>query len=404
MRKISLAAIGMFVGILASFGQTNQSTDSSAYKQRKLKLDEVNFVSGYYHQDGNNSAVTGGIGTEKLTDFANTIELKLSKYDNKQRKHNATFEMGVDHYTSASSDKIDPRTISSASMSDTRFYPSASYSIQNEQRGTTVGANAAFSKEFDYTSYGLGLNFTKSSKDNNIEFSAKVQAFFDTWKVIYPYELKPVGYGSGADHDNGNMQFSPRNSYNASLSYLQVINKNAQIMFLFDPTYQSGLLATKYQRVFFTNGGEQVENLPDTRFKIPLGVRVNYFLGDNLIIRSFYRYYQDDWGVKAHTIDLETPIKVTPFFSLSPFYRYYTQTAADYFAPYAAHNSAETFYTSDYDLSKFTSNFYGIGFRTAPPKGVLGIQKWSAVELRYGHYNRSNGLQSNSVTLHVTLK
>jgi hypothetical protein len=404
MRKISLAAIGMFVGILASFGQANQATDSSAYKQRTLKLDEVNFVSGYYHQNGNNSAVTGGVGSEKLTDFANTLELKLSKYDSKQRKHNATFEMGVDHYTSASSDKIDPRTISSASMSDTRFYPSASYSIQNEQRGTIVGANASFSKEFDYTSYGIGLNFTKSSKDNNREFSAKVQGFFDTWKVIYPFELKPSGYGSGAEHDDRNMQYSPRNSFNASLNYLQVVNKNMQIMLLFDPTYQTGLLATKYQRVYFTNGAAQPENLPDNRFKIPLGIRANYFLSDNVIVRSFYRYYQDDWGVKAHTIDIETPVKITPFFSVSPFYRFYSQTAANYFAPYGAHNPAETYYTSDYDLSKFTSNFYGVGFRTAPPKGVLGVQKWSAVELRYGHYNRSNGLQANSVSLHLTLK
>src|SRR4051794_32071075 len=162
MRKLSLTVIGMYIGILSAFSQ-NTSSDTS-YKQRKLKLDEVNFVSGYYHQDGNNSAVTGGIGTENLTDFANTIELKFSKYDLKNRKHSLGFEMGIDHYTSASSDKIDPYTISSASMSDTRFYPSASWSVQNEAKGTTVGLNASFSKEFDYSSFGLGGSFTKTSK------------------------------------------------------------------------------------------------------------------------------------------------------------------------------------------------------------------------------------------------
>ncbi|MEJ7681111.1 MAG: hypothetical protein WKG06_25315 [Segetibacter sp.] len=196
MRKISLAVIGMYVSILSAFSQTKTIGDSS-YKTRKLTLDEVNFVSGYYHQDGNNSAVTGGIGTEKLTDFANTIDLKLSKYDSKLRKHTLGLEVGVDHYTSASSDRIDPRTISSASMSDTRFYPSASWNIQNEKKRTDFGIVASFSKEYDYTSFGAGANFTKTSKDNNSEFSAKVQAYFDTWKVIYPYELKPSGYGSG---------------------------------------------------------------------------------------------------------------------------------------------------------------------------------------------------------------
>src|SRR5438067_11886050 len=121
MRKLSLTAIGMFLSILAAFSQSSDS----AYKSKKLTLDEVDFVSGYYHQNGNNSAVTGGIGTEDLTDFANTIDLKLYKYDARHRKHSLGFEFGIDHYTSASSDKIDPYTISSASMSDTRFYPSA---------------------------------------------------------------------------------------------------------------------------------------------------------------------------------------------------------------------------------------------------------------------------------------
>jgi hypothetical protein len=85
--------------------------------------------------------------------------------------------VGVDYYTSASSDKIDLRTISSASMSDTRFYPSASWSVENEQKRSTFGINASFSNEYDYTSFGSGVNFTKSSKGNNREFSAKLQAY-----------------------------------------------------------------------------------------------------------------------------------------------------------------------------------------------------------------------------------
>ncbi|WP_018616700.1 DUF3570 domain-containing protein [Segetibacter koreensis] len=404
MKKLSLAAIGMYISILSAFSQTTTTEDSSLYKSRKLNLDEVNFVSGYYHQNGNNSAVTGGIGNEKLTDFANTIDLKLSKYDAKLRKHILGVEVGVDHYTSASSDKIDPRTISSASMSDTRFYPSASYNIQNEKKRTNFGVVVSSSKEYDYTSFGAGVNFTKSSKDNNREFTAKLQAYLDTWKVIYPYELRPEDYSSGSHRDPRTTDYKPRDSYSASLSYSQIVNKRLQVMFLFDPAYQKGLLATKYQRVYFTDGSKRAETLPDHRLKIPLGVRANYFLGDNVILRSFYRYYQDDWGVKAHTIDIETAIKLTPFVSFSPFYRFYSQNAADYFAAYGQHDAAESFYTSDYDLSKFTSSYFGAGIRLAPPKGILGIQNWNSIELRYGHYSRSNGLQSDALTLHLKFK
>ena len=61
--------------------QAKAQTDSitSGYKKQKLKIDEVNFISSYYTQNGNNSAVTGGEGTEKLTDIATNFEVILSK-------------------------------------------------------------------------------------------------------------------------------------------------------------------------------------------------------------------------------------------------------------------------------------------------------------------------------------
>jgi hypothetical protein len=396
MRKIPLTIIGFYLGILGAFSQT----DSSAYKQRKLQLDEIDFVTGYYHQNGDHSAVTGGIGTEKLTDLANTIELKFSKYDSRLRKNSLAFELGVDHYTSASSDKIDPSTISSASSADTRIYPSLSWNRQNEQKRTTIGATASFSNEYDYTSGGLGLNFAKASKNNNRELSARAQVYIDRWRVILPIELRSRG-GNGDEYEGAS---EPRNSYSMGLTFSQVVNKNLQIQLIVEPTYQNGLLATKYQRVYFTDNTVHTEALPDTRFKLPAGIRANYFIGDKFIVRSFYRYYQDDWGLNAHTMEVELPVKVSSFFSVSPFYRYYTQNEADYFAPFKVHRPGDVFYTSDYDLSKFNSQFYGMGLRIVPPKGVLGLQHWNSFELRLGHYTRSNNLSSNEVSLHIKLK
>ena len=401
MRKISLSVLALYAGILSAFSQ-NAVPDSAAYKNRKLGIEEVDFVSGYYNQSGNHSAVTGGIGTERLTDFANTIELKVSRYDRRLRKHTLDLELGIDHYSSASSDKIDPHTLSSASRSDTRIYPSAAWSIKNEQKGTTLGFNASFSTEYDYKSVGFGGSFTKTSRNGNREFSAKLQAYLDQWSVIYPIELR-TGAGAAQGH-SGIAGTSPRDSYSASLTYSQVVNQRLQLMVVAEPSYQEGLLATKYQRVYFSNNAEKAETLPDRRIKIPLGIRANYFVGDKFIIRSFYRYYQDDWGLKAHTLELETPIKLSPFFSVSPFYRFYTQNQADYFAPYATHKASETYYTSDYDLSKFTSNYIGANFRIVPAHGVFGIQQLSSAELRYGHYTRSNGLQADQLSLHLQFK
>ncbi len=391
MRKISLSVLALFFQVLSVFSQS----DSTSYKERKLRIEEVNFVSGYYVQDGNNSAVTGGIGTEKLVNIANSLEVKLLRTDMRGRLCDLTAEVGFDHYTSASSDKIDPSTISSASGEDGRFYPSLAYHITDKPKGLTFGGTASFSVESDYQSYGIGGNIAKMSKDKSGEIALKVQAYFDIWDVIYPIELRPM-WGTGNQ--------KPRNSYSASISFSQVINQRLQFALLADVGYQQGLLATKYQRVYFTNNAEYAENLPGHRFKLPVGLRASYFLDDRIVLRLFYRYYADDWGISGHTTNVEIPVKISPFISVSPFYRYYVQTAARYFAPYKEHVPSETFFTSDYDLSSFNSHFFGANIRLTPKKGMFGYTRFAMLEIRYGHYLRSTGLVADAVTVNAQFK
>lgn len=396
MRKLSLTAIGLYLSVLAAFSQTQP--DTTSYLSRKLKMEEIDFVTSYYHQNGDNSPVTGGVGTEKLSDFATTIDLKFSKYSAKNIKNTLGLQLGVDHYTSASSDKIDPSTISSESYSDTRFYPSISYTLNNEAKGNAIAFNAAYSNEFDYNSFGGGIGFTKTSKDKNREFNIKAQAYLDKLKLIYPVELRTFGGG------NFREGWTDRNSYSASLAYSSIINTRLQLAFLLDLIYQQGYLGTPFHRIYFKDNSESVEHLPDTRFKIPVGIRLNYFAGSKLIVRTFYRYYKDDWGLQANTFNIELPYKITQSVSLSPFYRFYKQHGLKYFAAYQGHTATENFYTSDYDLSNFTSHFEGLGVRLSPPEGLMGMHHITNMELRFGHFNRSNGLNSNIISLALTFK
>lgn len=391
MKKIFLTALAAFA-ILHAGAQTTPK--SNGFNSRKLKLEEINLVSSYYNQNGNNAAVTGGIGTQQLTDIANVFDIRLTKYDKKERKHSFGLEVGIDHYTSASSDMIDLQANSSASHADTRIYPTLSWSIENEKKGTTLSFGASSSSEFDYQSFGGNVAFAAKTKDRSGEFTAKFQTYLDQVTLIKPAELRvEPGYGSAA-----------RNTFATSLSYSQIINQRLQIMFLADVIQQSGYLSLPFHRVYFKDNSVHQENLPDSRFKLPLGFRANYFLGDGLIIKTYYRYYTDNWGIKSHTADVEVPVKINPFFSVSPFYRYYTQTAADYFAPYRTHTGAETYYNSNYDMAAFNSQFYGVGFRFAPPKGVLGFQHLSMFEIRYGHYTKNIGMNSNIISLNIKYK
>ena len=171
-----------------------------------------------------------------------------------------------------------------------------------------------------------------------------------------------------------------------------------------DVVGQNGYLSLPFHRVYFANGKDTIEKLPSSRFKLPLGFRANYFLGDDIILRSYYRYYTDNWGIRSNTANLEVAYKVTPFFSISPFYRYYTQTAARYFAPYEGHSTTDEYYTSNYEYAKFKSQFFGVGFRVAPPKGVFGWNSLHDFEIRYGHYSQNTNLVSDVVSVSFGFK
>ena len=394
MKRVFLSAVAMFA-LLQSFAQ--KTNDSTGFKSRKLKLEEINLVSSYYTQDGNHSAVTGGIGSEKLTDIANVFDVKLNRYDNKLRKHTFMGELGIDHYTSASSDQVDLKANSSASHADNRFYPSVNWTVENEVKGTTFGIGLSFSTEYDYQSFGANISFSKKTKDKNGEFTAKFQAYLDQVKLITPVEMR-------ADPDQKDFGTSARNTFAGSLSYSQIVNKNLQVIFLADAVEQKGYLGLPFHRVYFNDGSLHQENLPNSRFKMPLGVRASYFLGDKIIIRAYYRFYTDDWGLNSHTANIEVPFKMTPFLSISPFYRFYNQTAVKYFAPYQEHTVQDKYYTSNYDLSEFSSNFFGAGFRMVPPNGVFGIQRLNMLELRFGHYMKNNGMNANIISMNIKYK
>ena len=396
MKRIFITGLAL-LGIMRLSAQNRTETDSTNYKAKKLKIEEINLVSSYYSQNGNNASVTGGIGTEELTDVSNAIDVKLVKQGENGIKHNFDIEVGVDHYSSASSDKIDLQANSSASSADTRVYPSLNYVRENEAKGNTFGIGVSSSTEYDYQSFGGNISYSKQTKDRNGEFTARFQTFIDQVKMIAPIELR----GTPNAKDSGT---ESRNTFVGSLSYSQIINRNFQVLVQADVVSQKGYLALPFHRVYFNDGSVHQEELPDSRLKFPMAVRANYFLGDNIIIRAYYRYYTDDWDLNSHTANIEVPVKISPFFSISPFYRYYQQTAVKYFKAYQQHTAANEFYTSNYDLSDFDSNFFGLGLHFTPINGVLGMKYFNMIEVRYGHYSRSTGLDSDIISINLKFK
>jgi len=446
--------------LVGTLGWSQDSTNT--YKKRVLETTEVDFLMSYYAQDGNNAAVTGGVGTEELTDLTPTIVVAMPLNADEV----LTVDAGISAYTSASSSNLDPFdgsgnftgspwvASSGASSSDVWGSVTISYDHSSDDRNTLWGAHANVATEFDYSSLGFGGSFAKLFNEKNTEIGIKAQVYLDQWRPRYPIELRSY-VDSNGDLSQGffrnvtfwredgspvlpgdSDQWSPlpgfelindkgRNSFSASLSFSQILSKNAQISLFMDIVQQQGWLANPMQRVYFKDRAnyyvgnpadipnytessntevfhiaDDIERLPDTRFKTPIGLRFNYYINEILTVRTYYRYYFDDWGMSSHTANIEVPVKITDKFTLYPSYRYYTQTAIDYFAPYDEHLSTDEFYTSDYDLSEYDANQYGFGISYTDIFTKFHLYKFGlkSIDLRYQHYNRSTGLNANIIS------
>ena len=477
--KIKIISLFLLFGLKA-FSQ--DSADGTEFKKRVLESAEVDFLLSYYNQDGSKSAVSGGIGSEKLTDVATNIVIAMPLDDDSI----LTVDLGISSYSSASSSNINPfnatgasgrgddddddddrirafaaapasapygtpwQASSGASKSDQLSAVTVNYAHSSDSRNFIWNADVSFSNEYDYTSVGFGGGIAHLFNDKNTELSLKANVYLDQWRPIYPTELHEYskygsnflnqGYFAGVtvldQNGQGTSNYLPsefqnlssvnRNSYSASVGFSQVLSKKLQVSVFFDVLQQQGLLSTPYHRIYFadkvnyyigqaqyipeyeseSNAGiyklaDDIERLPDSRFKLPIGARINYYINERFVLRTYYRYYSDNWDIQSHTANIELPIKVSDRFTVFPMYRFYTQTQSKYFAPYETHLSTEKYYTSDPDLATFDSNQYGLGVNYTDIFTGAKIWKFGLknVDFRYNRYQRSDNLSANIATI-----
>lgn len=393
--KKKFLSFGLMLGSFFSFGQ--RSADS-VYKKQKISETDIQILFSYYNQTGDHSAVTGGIGTEMLHVYAPEIIVNRQV----DSLNSYTIDGGADVITSASADNIDFNR-SSASRIDTRSYLNIGYQRKLKGSDTHIGISTGQSLESAYRSTPLGLSFDHKNNSGSREIAASVQCYFDDLRwglldpdyyhpitVVYPYELRYKKWFTTYQ----------RYSYNLSTALYQVINKRMQFAVFPELVYQQGLLCTPYHRVYFNDHyTEKVENLPMQRWKVPLGFQLNMFVGSRTVIRTYYRFYWDNFGITAHTLKLEVPVKISPTFTAAPLVRLYTQTAAKYFESYAQHSLDEEYYTSDYDLSKLNSYELGLSLRYAPHAAFFRKYFFQAVSLRYAYYERTDKLNGSMISV-----
>jgi hypothetical protein len=368
-----------------------QKTDS-VFKKKIIDKTEIDIFYSHYNQDGNNSAVTGGIGTEKLTVYAPSIKIVRTKKNNSY-----SFKGGADIISSASTDNID-FVMSSASRLDMRSHVNIGYAHDFSKKRILVKAATGLSIESDYLSLPVNFGTTYTSRDKMQIFNCDFQFYFDDlrWgrlnenyhrpvRLIYPSELRYKTW----------FETYKRNSYSVKLGFQQVLNKRNVLGIFPEFTLQQGLLSTPFHRIYFSDGKVGIETLPQLRQKALLGIKLNSFVGGITILKNRIDLYADDFGIRGLALENESSFKLTPFFTLSPSFRIDFQKGSKFFKPFGLHSQNESFFTSDYDLSSMETYQFGLAIRYLALKSLGKAAVFNDVKLKYAYYFRSNQLNAH---------
>jgi hypothetical protein len=181
----------------------------------------------------------------------------------------------------------------------TRYFDRSSYSV-----------GISHSKEHDYASNAISLAGRWSSADNNTTWNIGIASSEDT---IQPTDGGVAGVGKRKKRSDEMLI-----GLTQPLSSTDLVQVNG--------TFSAG-------EGYYDDPYKLLDTRPDRRKQAALLTRWNHhFTGDGSTLRSGYRYYRDSYGIKASTLELEWAKPINEQFMLTPLLRYYTQSAARFYA------------------------------------------------------------------------
>ena len=238
---------------------------------------------------------------------------------------------------------------------------------------TQSGASAYTEERTEYSVGGeylhdkttMSLAYTSSSESdyeaNTASFNISMDMFGDLTTVTLGYAL-----GSDIVRSNADLTFEDtidRRNYRVSVS--QVLSKNSILGFIFETVTDEGFLNNPYRSYRYRDGGGGYlwapENYPRTRTSNAAALRLRYFLPYRAAVYGGYRYFYDDWDIRADTFDLGYvhPFRKNWLFDIN--FRHYSQNSAFFYSDLFNVADEFTYQGRDKELSTFTSQTIGLG-------------------------------------------
>ena len=208
------------------------------------------------------------------------------------------------------------QVLSSASIVERRDSVKLKY---NHYRGEhTFSLGAVTSKEDDYESRGASLGYQRE------------------WKA----QGTTLNFGVGANDDDVMSSRDPmlqelRKTHEYLIGVTQVLNRVTVVQSNISYITGEGYFSDPYKFTISVNGGTTSVYLdtrpPEHKQLVWLTGLRHHLPSTGATLITSYRYYQDDWGVIAHSVEFGWH-QALGRFSVRPSLRYYTQRQADFYA------------------------------------------------------------------------
>lgn len=187
-----------------------------------------------------------------------------------------------------------------------------------------------------------------------------------------------------------------REAFNGNASITQLLSETTVADASYGATFEHGTLTNGWNGVPITGMHPAGDYVPRGRVRHALSARIaQHIPWTHSTVKVWYRFYDDTWGIQAHSIEVAAYQYVVPWLYLRGSYRYHHQTAADFFTTGLAPPVARDFdRTSDSDLADFHANEWTVSLATVRSPA----HPWS-VAAEFLRYVRSNDLTLTAVSL-----
>jgi len=186
----------------------------------------------------------------------------------------------------------------------------------------------------------LGVGYSNSDES---DYTADTYYFDVSQDFFGDLTTLTFGYTRGEDEvmQNGNAEFAgeiERQQYRLGVS--QVATPSLLLALDYELITDEGYLNNPYRSYRYLQdpldpaAGFQFarEVYPDTRTSDAAALRALYFLQGRRTVEVRYRYFTDDWGIDAHTLQLGYAHVWRERWTVDIRYRYYRQSGADFYS------------------------------------------------------------------------